>query len=419
MKILGNKKKAVKHKTIAPNPFFTKFIRPIIHTILKYRYNMEIVDNVGIKDLKTPYIVVGNHVNFWDPFFIAIFLPHDVQFIASDSVFRTKLFYILMKLFGSIPTSKFMTDTKTVAQIIRIIKRGGVIGVFPEGRRTWDGRSLRHVHTVSRLVHKLKLPVVGVVIKGGYLSKPRWGRGLRKGKVYMEYKMVFTPEELKGIDAPACKQLMEERLEHDEEEWNRKNRIAYIGKRPAEYIERAIFVCPKCNSIASFYSHGDTAECQECGYSFRYDEYGDLHPVHGPLVYSSISDWNEWQIKYFVDFLSKDMNVKKPLFEEGPAILWRGYRAEPLKRLNTGRSYFYPSGIEFHTTVGRTKFFPIEEIYGENVQDKEKLEFYHQNSLYRLDFLNIRASAYMWYQAISLLHQKAQNMEVDGRAHVN
>ncbi|MDZ7793515.1 MAG: hypothetical protein U5P10_07415 [Spirochaetia bacterium] len=30
-----------------------------------------------------------------------------------------------------------------------------------------------------------------------------------------------------------------------------------------------------------------------------------------------------------------------------------------------------------------------------------------------------RASAYMWYQAISLLHQKAQNIEIDGRAHVN
>ena len=412
-------KKASANKTISPNPIWVKFIRPIIHAILKRRYNMEIIDNVGMNELKPPYLVIGNHVNFWDPFFTAIFLPHTVQFIASDSVFRTKLFYILMKLFGSIPTSKFMTDTRTVAQIIRIIKRDGVIGVFPEGRRTWDGRSLRHVHTVARLIHKLKLPVVGVVNKGGYLSKPRWGRGLRRGKVRMEYKMVFTPEELKQIDLETCKQLMEARIAHDEEEWNRQEQIKFVGKHPAEFIERAIFVCPKCKSIASFYSHGETAECRECGYSFRYDEYGVLQSVNSPLVYSSISDWNEWQISYFIEFLSKDMSSKTPLFEEGPAILWRGYRAEPLKRLNTGRAYFYPSGIEFRTTVGRLKFFPIEELYGENVQDKEKLEFYHQNSLYRLDFLNIRASAYMWYQAISLLHQKAQNMKVDGRAHVN
>lgn len=414
-----NDSKKNTNKTITPNPIWIKFIRPIIQVILKRRYNIEIIDTVNVKTLQPPYLVIGNHVNFWDPFFIGLFLPHDVQFIASDSVFRTKLFYILMKLFGSIPTSKFMTDTRTVAQIIRIIKRNGVIGVFPEGRRTWDGRSLRHVHTVARLIHKLKLPVVGVVNKGGYLSKPRWGRGLRRGIVLMEYKLVFTPDELKQIDLDTCKQLMEDRIAHDEEEWNRKTQMRFIGTRPAEYIERAIFVCPKCKSIASFDSHGDTAECRECSYTFRYDEYGFLQSVNGPLVFSSISEWNDWQIGYFIEFLSKDMSTKEPLFEEGPAILWRGYRAEPLKRLNTGRAYFYPSGIEFRTTVGRVKFFPIEDLYGENVQDKEKLEFYHQNSLYRLDFLNIRASAYMWYQAISLLHQKAQNMEVDGRAHVN
>ncbi|MDZ7793519.1 MAG: lysophospholipid acyltransferase family protein [Spirochaetia bacterium] len=412
-------KKRTAKRTITPNPLFVKVIRPIIHIILKHRYNLEIEDKVGLKDIKPPYIVVGNHVNYWDPFFLGSFLHQDIQFIASDSVFRTRIFQILMKLLGSIPTSKFITDTTTVAQIIRIVKRGGVIGVFPEGNSTWDGRSLRHVPTVSRLIHKLKLPVIGVVVRGGYLSKPRWARGLRRGKVFLEYKTVFTSEELREIDGETCRRILEERIEHNELEWNRTQRIRFFGKHPAEYIERVLFVCPHCKAIASFYSQGDTAECRECGYSFRYDEYGILQPVNGPLVYTSISEWNDWQIKYFIEYLSRDMNTTTPLFEEGPAILWRGYRSEPLKRLNTGRAYFYPSGIEFHTTVGKTKYFPIEEIFGENVQNKEKLEFYHKNSLYRLDFLNLRASAYMWYQAISLLHQKAQNIEIDGRAHVN
>ena len=199
MKWKNTGKAKATNKTITPNPIWIRFIRPIIHAILKRRYNMEIIDNVGMDSLKPPYLVIGNHVNYWDPFFIGIYLPHDVQFIASDSVFRTKLFHILMNLFGSMPTSKFMTDTRTVAQIIRIIKREGVIGVFPEGRRTWDGRSLRHVHTVARLIHKLKLPVVGVVNKGGYLSKRRWGRGLRRGKVHREYRLGFTSEDLKQI----------------------------------------------------------------------------------------------------------------------------------------------------------------------------------------------------------------------------
>ncbi|MFP4619417.1 MAG: 1-acyl-sn-glycerol-3-phosphate acyltransferase [Spirochaetaceae bacterium] len=410
-------KKKQDRKTITPNPVFVRFIRPLIHTILKYRYKLEIDDRVGLSSLKAPYIVVGNHVNFWDPFFIGVYLPHDIQWVATDNVFRTKIFFVLMKLFGSIPASKFMTDMKAVAQIIRVTKKGGVVGVFPEGNKTWDGSTLRHIPTIARLIQKLKLPVIGVITKGGYLSKPRWGRGLRKGKVRMEYRLVFTPEELKSMDSATCGRLLEERIEHNEQEWVGQEKIPFIGKRPAEYIERVLFVCPQCKSIASFYSNGDTAECTSCGYSFRYDPYGELHPVQGPRIFSSVPEWNEWQVRYFYSLVNRDMEVKEPLFEEGPALLWRGYRAEPLKRLNTGRASFYPSGIAFRTTIGKEMFFPLLDIYGENVQDKEKLEFYYQNSLYRLDFLNVRASAYMWYQAISLLHQKAQNRQIDGRAH--
>jgi 1-acyl-sn-glycerol-3-phosphate acyltransferase len=409
-------RKKHKKKTIKPNPLFMIFIRPVIHFILKHRYNMRMNDQVGIESLTPPYILLGNHVNFWDPFFLGIYLRQNPQYVASDNIFRTKLFYLLMKLFGSIPTSKFMTDTSTVANILRIIKANGVIGIFPEGRRTWDGKPLRHVPTVSRLVHKLKLPVVGVVVKGGYLSKPRWGRGLRKGHVEMEYRMLFSSEELKTLTWDECRSLLEERLTHDDNEWNEREEIAFVGKRPAEYIERVLFVCPKCKSIASFSSHRDTAECRICAYGFRYNAYGKLEPLSGPLVFSSVPEWNDWQIDYFFSYLTNTA-PDTPLFEEGPAILWKGYRAEPLKRLNTGRAYFSSSGITFHTTVGKEKFFPIDEIHGENVQDKEKMEFYHANNLYRLDFISLRASAYMWFQAVNLLHQKAKELPADGRSH--
>ena len=411
-------KKKKSNKTITPNPVFMKVIRPIIVSILKRRYNLQLVDKAGLDTLTPPYLVVGNHVNFWDPFFIGIFLYHDIQFIASDNIFRTKLFHFLMKLFGTIPTSKFISDTKTIAQIIRVLKNGGVIGVFPEGNSTWDGRSLRHISTVSRLVHKLKLPVVGIINKGGFLSKPRWARKLRKGKVQLEYKIIFSPEELKQIDADTCKHLMEERIEHKEEEWNKQAGIPFTGTHKAEYIERTLFVCPQCKSLASFYSQNDTAECRKCGYTFRIDNFGLLQAENSPLAYTSISEWNDWQIQYFAEYLIANKNSDTPLFEEGPAILLKGYRANPLKKVNTGKAYFYPSGIEFRTTVGNTQFFPIYTIFGENVQNKEKLEFYYDETLFRLNFLNVRASAYMWYQAISILHQKAQNLVIDGRSHV-
>jgi len=77
-----------KHKTIRPNPLFTRIVKPLIHLFLQHRYNTEIEDHVGVQNLQAPYFVVGNHVNYWDPFFVSVYLPHDVQWITSDNVDR-------------------------------------------------------------------------------------------------------------------------------------------------------------------------------------------------------------------------------------------------------------------------------------------------------------------------------------------
>jgi len=394
-----------KKKTITPKKWFVWLVKPNILAFLRKRYNISVVNGEVVDQLQPPFLMVGNHVNFWDPFFLHMSIQPTIQYITSDNIFRTKVLGTVMRLLGSIPTSKFKTDIATVAQVLRITKRRGVVGVFPEGRRTWDGRMLNHVPTVSKLIHRLKLPVVGVIIKGGYLAKPRWARYMRKGAVELEYKLVFTSEELASISSDECRQLLEERIYQDDMEWQKERMIPFRGKDLAEYIESTIFACPKCKNLASLHSKGDTATCQNCGYSFRHNEFGFFEPVNGPLVFNSITDWNSWQLEYLQEFLSDQHDREKILLEEGPAVLLRGYRTRPLKKINTGHAYLSLKGIEFHTTIGKKFFFPIEEIVGENVQVGEKFEFYHKNSLYRLNFINPRASSYLWYQAVFFLHQ--------------
>ena len=400
--------KRAKKRTLTPKKWFVWLVKPNILSFLRRRYNITVIHNEEVKDLEPPFIMVGNHVNFWDPFFLHMDISPTIQYIASDNVFRTKVLGTVMRLLGSIPTSKFRSDLATIAQVLRIVKRRGVVGVFPEGRRTWDGQTLWHVPTVSKLIHKLKLPVIGVIIKGGYLSSPRWARHIRRGKIELEYKLVFTPEELASISAEECHALLEERIYHDDMEWQRERMIPFAGKSLAEYIESTLFACPKCKDLASIHSSGDTGECKTCGYSFRHNQYGFLEAINGPLVFNTVHDWNEWQVEYLKEYLYSQNDPEKVLLEDGPAILLRGYRTRPLKRINTGRAYLTLQGVEFHTTIGKRFFFPIEEIMGENVQMGEKFEFYHQTTLFRLDFINPRVSSYKWYQAVFLLHQKLQ-----------
>jgi 1-acyl-sn-glycerol-3-phosphate acyltransferase len=141
-----------------------------------------------------------------------------------------------------------------------------------------------------------------------------------------------------------------------------------------------------------------------CGYSFYYDQHGFLQAHGRPnRHFTTTSEWNDWQLEEFQARL-QEVTDEVWLLEEGPAMLWTGYRTRPLRRLNTGRAYFSPSEIIFHTNIGKEIRFPLQELYGENVQDREKLEFYHRQVLYRLDFLSPHASSYMWLQAIKIIH---------------
>jgi 1-acyl-sn-glycerol-3-phosphate acyltransferase len=397
-----------KRRSITPNPLFVAVIRPTIFWFLRRLYDIEIRDRDSIAQLEQPYLIVGNHVNFWDPFFLSMGITHVAQFVTSDNIFRTRLLKAVMKLLGSVPTSKFASDTGTVMQIMRILKRPGVIGIFPEGRRTWDGKSLDQVETVARLINRLQMPVAAGHVKGGYLAKPRWAKNRRRGKVIVEFRMLFEPEELKKLGPEETLKVMEERLYHDEYEWQREHMYRYPAKDRAEYIEQVLFICPECTRIGTIRSHGNNATCTSCGHSIYYDEYGFLQPAGNPeRSFTTISEWNDWQLEHFRRRL-RDMKDEVWLLEEGPAILWTGYRTRPLKRVNTGRAYFSPSEIVFHTNIGKEIRFPLEEIYGENVQDREKLEFYLGQVLYRLDFMSSHASSYMWLQAIKYVHSETE-----------
>lgn len=398
---LFSRKPAPRHRTITPSPVFVNIVKPILNRVLPGMYNLKVTDTVNMHSVAPPYLLVGNHVTFWDPFFLGIHIGPTPQFVTSDNVFRTRFFGVIMKLLGSIPKSKFMSDAATVAQIVRIIRKGGVIGIFPEGRRTWDGRGLDHVPQVSKLVHRLGLPVIGVKIKGGFLAKPRWARHRLKGRVELEYFQLFTAEELSKLDWPGTRKLMEERLFQDDTLWARENDVRFEGKAPAEYIEKALYLCPSCEGVATFRSEGDTAECGSCGYSFRYNHYGELEPVSGPLRFTELGDWNQWQGRRLLELLTADPAGDQLFMEEGPAVLLVGYRAQRLKKLHTGRAQLTRDTLYFRTTLGAGREFPVEELEAVNVQDKEKLEFYHKGRLYRLNFVNPRASALLWYRALT------------------
>ena len=65
----------------------------------------------------------------------------------------------------------------------------------------------------------------------------------------------------------------------------------YRSKKRAMFMERLLFICPKCGGRDTIHSAGDTVTCTGCDLRFRYDPYGMLEG----LPYTTVKELSDWQ----------------------------------------------------------------------------------------------------------------------------
>ncbi len=383
------------------NRIFHKFLKFTIGKYIRIRYGLN-ADTSSIKGIKPPYMVFANHVNFWDPFMVSIFIKHPIHFVTSDEYFRNTILKLLLKLVGGIPKAKFISDSDTVKKILRVRNNNGVVGVYPEGERSWDGNTLKILYPTAKLVKKLEVPVVCAVLKGGCISYPRWADRPRFGTINIDYKLVLKSEEIKGMSTAKIYDRLTVSLSHNEYEYQRAAMIPYHGKKLAESLELFLFTCPSCNSLGKQYSDKDKFICGECGYSVTYDRFGFLKSNSKKNYFDNTADWNHWQLSRLHNTIitSKD---EQTIFEDKGAVLKKGRRMSPFRVIRLGKAEFQRGGILFKALLKKdTIFFDIHSINGINVQYNKLFEFYYMGDLYRITFTMGKISAYKWAMALNM-----------------
>jgi 1-acyl-sn-glycerol-3-phosphate acyltransferase len=385
-----------------------RILRLLLAPIISKLFNVEAENLSLVRRLRPPYLILPNHGCVWDPFFVNIYVPGIIHYVVSDANFRSKLVEFGLGLVGSIPKTKVMSDIDAVKNIVRIKDRGGIIGIFPEGQNTWDGHTLPIYYSTAKLAKVLRVPVVAVSIKGGYLSKARWAKRRRKGRVTVRFDLAYTAEQLRQASVAEIDAKVASMLEHDEFDYNRVRRQKYIGPDRAEYAEIALFACPECGRFDTLHSHGNILECVDCGYAVRYDVYGFFQPVSGTLHFDCMRSWNVWQQEELRRRLGRfvDTGSAEPIFREHQADVEIGYKSMPLEHYRTGRLELLPDRVVL-TDGDQSEEFPIAEIQGINVQNNERLEFYFRDSLFRVTILDPRGCTYKWDLAVRTMRELA------------
>ncbi len=143
-----------------------------------------------------PAILASNHLSFSDSFFLPLVVPRRITFIAKAEYFtgRGLKGWISRSFFsgvGQIPVDRSGGKASEVALRagLKVLKRGELFGIYPEGTRSPDGRLYRGRTGVARLALEAKVPVIPVAMINTEKIQPpgkiipRIGRvGVRFGK---------------------------------------------------------------------------------------------------------------------------------------------------------------------------------------------------------------------------------------------
>lgn len=261
------------------------------------------------------YLVLLNHQTPFDQFFVGMSFKGAVYYLATEDIFsKGWISSVIRYLIAPIPIKKQTTDIVAVKNCLRVAREGGTIAIAPEGNRTYSGRTEYMNPAIVSLAKKLHLPIALYRVEGGYGAQPRWSDVVRRGSVRAYVHRVIEPAEYDAMTDDELFAAIEEGLAVDEATDTR----TYRHKKRAEYLERAIYVCPYCG-LSAFESHGHLVECCTCGRQIEYTPTTRLQGVGFEFPFAFVADWYRYQ-KDFVNKLDVTQHIDSPLFRDTATI---------------------------------------------------------------------------------------------------
>src|SRR6202049_3708216 len=122
-----------------------------------------------------PVIIVSNHQSYLDPPLVGNASDRAIYFLARHSLLNVPLLGWFLPKLNVIPVDQEGVDRSALKAVIKVLKRGEGVLVFPEGARTLDGQLQPAQPGLGLIIASTLAPVVPVRIFGAHEALPRGG----------------------------------------------------------------------------------------------------------------------------------------------------------------------------------------------------------------------------------------------------
>jgi len=151
-----------------PFPLLYRATRSACGALLRSHFDFRVS---GLERLPAagPFILAANHHNYLDGVVLGVAVPRPISFLVMPRVYRASpLHPSFHRQIGSIPVNLERPDPGAIKRVLRVLDGGRVVGIFPEGPFSREGRLVRGLPGVALIALRSGVPVIPAAIMGTY-----------------------------------------------------------------------------------------------------------------------------------------------------------------------------------------------------------------------------------------------------------
>ncbi len=296
---IGNQYRRYRRETglIIPSLYSTArlLLIPVLRLFFKLKmYNTHIVPKQGA------FYIVTLHRSFLDPVFISAGIKRKIHFLTTYSMFRSSIKRIIFKRLKTIPITRYKQDITAIRKSIEILTSGGIVGLFPEGGRSWYGETV-YSSSSTKLVSRYSFPIVSAEIVDNYSYYPRFSRFPKREKIKVVYNLYKNEQ-------ANLKEILNTLREHERKRDKQLQKLQIPAD--ARGIEELIYLCPECNRLFSIkgFKNGRLI-CTSCGKSWILIKGKAIIPISNPNRVFSLENIEKTNINWLKSFIPQNIKI--------------------------------------------------------------------------------------------------------------
>lgn len=178
-----------------------KVIKPLANLVVKTKYKVNYIGTENVP-VDRGIILAPNHITALDPVIVGSGCPKcEMHFIAKKELFENRAVGFFLTQLNSFPVDRSKFDFDAINYAVEIVKKGGALGIFPEGTRSQDFTPQKAKGGIGYIVKQCKCDVVPVSIytcdeaRSGTRLTVRYGTPIK----YEEFQLDEASTKMKDV----------------------------------------------------------------------------------------------------------------------------------------------------------------------------------------------------------------------------